>query len=70
MMWQQKNRLTVVADFQIFISAPEEDVMELRTSRFIDFDANVDVGDVQAQLLEEINDQIIQDLINKLLSNW
>ncbi len=65
-----KNRLTVVADFQIFISAPEEDVMELQTSRFIDFDANVDVGDVQAQLLEEINDQIIQDLINKLLSNW
>ena len=65
-----KNRLTVVAQFQIFISAPEEDVMELRASRFVDFDANVDVGAVQAQLLQEINDQIIQDLINKLLSNW
>ena len=65
-----KNRLTVVAQFQIFISAPEEDVMELRASRFVDFDANLDVGAVQAQLLQEINDQIIQDLINKLLSNW
>lgn len=65
-----KNRLTITAYFEIFISAPTEDVMELRATRFVDFDADLDIGEAQATLLQEINDQIIQDLINKLLSNW
>ncbi|WP_107038814.1 LPS assembly lipoprotein LptE [Brumimicrobium mesophilum] len=65
-----KNRLTIRASFQIFISAPEEDVMELSSSRFADFDASQDVGAIQQQLLGEINDQIVQDVLNKLLSNW
>jgi hypothetical protein len=62
--------LTISAFFEIFISAPEEDLMELNISRFTDFDSNQDVGAVQDQLLEEINDQIVQDVLNKLLSNW
>lgn len=65
-----KNRLTIRASFQIFISSPKEDVMELSTSRFADFDASQDVGSIQQQLLAEINDQIVQDVLNKLLSNW
>ena len=65
-----KNRLTISASFQIFISSPEEDVMELSSTRFADFDASQDVGAIQDQLLEEINDQIVQDVLNKLLSNW
>ncbi|WP_417265163.1 LPS assembly lipoprotein LptE [Brumimicrobium sp.] len=65
-----KNRLTIRVSFEIFISAPEEELMELSSSRFADFDATQDVGAIQAQLLEEINDQIVQDVLNKLLSNW
>ena len=65
-----KNRLTIRSSFQIFISAPEEDVMEVSSSRFADFDASQDVGSIQQQLLEEINEQIVQDVLNKLLSNW
>jgi hypothetical protein len=65
-----QNRLTIRATFEIFISEPEEEVMELNISRFADFDAGEDVGSIQDQLLEEINDQIIQDVLNKLLSNW
>ncbi|HLV42634.1 MAG TPA: LPS assembly lipoprotein LptE [Brumimicrobium sp.] len=65
-----KNRLTVRVGFEIFISSPEEEVMELSSSRFADFDASQDVGAIQEQLLEEINDQIVQDVLNKLLSNW
>lgn len=65
-----KNRLTVKAYFEIFISAPEEDLMEINASRFVDFDANEDVGSIQAQLFTEINEQVIQDVLNKLLSNW
>ncbi len=65
-----KNRLTIRANFEIFISEPEEDVMKVNSSRFADYDASQDVGAIQDQLLEEINDQIVQDVINKLLSNW
>tara|TARA_B100000508_G_scaffold141093_1_gene146556 strand:- start:64771 stop:65277 length:507 start_codon:yes stop_codon:yes gene_type:complete len=65
-----KNRLTIRASFEIFISEPEEEVMKLNVSRFADFDASQDVGSIQAQLLSEINDQIVQDVLNKLLSNW
>ncbi|PWH86499.1 LPS assembly lipoprotein LptE [Brumimicrobium oceani] len=65
-----KNRLTIRSSFQIFISAPEEDVMELTSSRFADFDASQDVGTIQQQLLAEINEQVVQDVLNKLLSNW
>lgn len=65
-----KNRLTVSAFFEIFITSPEEDIMELNARRFVDFDADVDVGTIQVQLFEEINEQIIQDVLNKLLSNW
>lgn len=65
-----KNRLTIRASFEIFISEPEEEIMKLNVSRFADFDSNQDVGSIQDQLLEEINDQIIQDVLNKLLSNW
>jgi hypothetical protein len=65
-----KNRLTIRTSFQIFITAPEEDVMELTSTRFADFDASQDVGAIQQQLLTEINDQILQDVLNKLLSNW
>ena len=65
-----KNRLTIRASFEIFISEPKEEVMNLNVARFADFDASQDVGSIQDQLLEEINDQIIQDVLNKLLSNW
>ena len=65
-----KNRLTVQAKFEIFINAPTENLMELNVSRFVDFDSNLDVGSNQAELLQEISEQIIQDVLNKLLSNW
>ncbi|PKR80549.1 hypothetical protein CW751_09245 [Brumimicrobium salinarum] len=65
-----KNRLTIRASFEIFISAPEEEIMEVSSARFADFDATQDVGSIQTQLLAEINEQIVQDVLNKLLSNW
>lgn len=65
-----KNRLTIRANFEIIINEPKEDVMKMSSSRFADFDATQDVGSIQGQLLEEINEQIVQDVLNKLLSNW
>ena len=65
-----KNRLSVKVNFNIYISEPEESTMTLTSTRFVDYDASTDLGVVETDLLEEINEQIVQDVINKLLSNW
>jgi hypothetical protein len=65
-----KNRLTISTSYTIFISAPEESEMKLTSSRFADYDSNADFNVVENNLQREINEQIVQDVINKLLSNW
>lgn len=65
-----QNRLTVTAVFDIFINAAQEDEMRVTSSRFIDYDSNTDLATVESEFLAEISTQIVQDVINKLLSNW
>lgn len=65
-----KNRLSVTVQFEIFISTPEESTMKMSSSRFIDYDSGTDLGKVETDLLDEVNNQIVQDVINKLMSNW
>ena len=65
-----QNRLTISVQFTIFVSAPKEEKMNLTSTRFVDFNSNTDLATVERTLLEEINTQIVQDIINKLLSNW
>jgi outer membrane lipopolysaccharide assembly protein LptE/RlpB len=65
-----KNRLTVGAQFTFYISAPKEEEMKLNVSRFVDYESNTDLATVENTLLDEISKQIVQDVINKLLSNW
>jgi hypothetical protein len=65
-----QNRLTISVQFSIEITKPKEELISVTSTRFSDFNANDNLAAVEAQLLEEINTQIIQDVINKLLSNW
>ncbi|MCE3295466.1 MAG: hypothetical protein K0R65_1180 [Crocinitomicaceae bacterium] len=65
-----KNRLTISVNFKIFTKAPQEDEMSLTATRFYDYDSNQDLTSVEQLLISEINKQIVQDVINKLLSNW
>lgn len=68
-----KNRLTISASFTILQSCPDQNLdeeMKVTSTRFADFDSNQDISSIEADLLQEINEQIVQDVINKLLSNW
>ena len=71
-----KSRLTVSVKFFILINVPPkegdltENDMNMTVSRFADFPADQDLSSVESNLLEEINKQIVQDVINKLMSNW
>ena len=44
--------------------------MSLTSTRFVDYDVSTDIGVVETELLAEVNEQIVQDVINKLMSNW
>jgi outer membrane lipopolysaccharide assembly protein LptE/RlpB len=65
-----KNRLTISVRFEIFVSKPEEDEITMTSTRFVDYDVNTDISEVETELLSEVNNQIVQDVINKLMSNW
>jgi hypothetical protein len=65
-----KNRLTVTVNFTIFVTKPKEEEMTLTSTRFVDYDAKTDLAAVESTLLEEVTTQVVQDVINKLLSNW
>jgi len=65
-----QNRLTIRVQFEILINTSEKDKVSFSASRFADFDSNVNLASIESQLIEDINSQISQDLINKLLSNW
>jgi hypothetical protein len=64
-----QNRLSITARFTIFLST-EEEAWNLTSTRFVDYASSQDLSSVEATLLEEINVQIVQDVINKLRSNW
>lgn len=65
-----KNRLNVSVQFKIFINTAEPKEMNLNSTKFIDYNASTDLGTVENTLLAEVSEQIVQDVINKLLSNW
>jgi hypothetical protein len=66
----QKNRLTVSVSFTILTPTKGLEKMQMTSTRFADYDATQQLSDVETQLLEVINQQIVQDVINKLRSNW
>ena len=65
-----KNRLSLTVQFTINSTKPTEEKLTLTSSRFEDFEATTNLSSIENQLLENITEQIIQDLINKLMSNW
>lgn len=71
-----KSRLTISVKFTIFINVPPKEgeipqnEMVVTATRFADFPSSQDLSSVESSLTEEINKQIVQDVINKLMSNW
>lgn len=64
------NRLTMTLQLKIKIKAPKEEEWQLVSTRFADFASTSNLADVEQKLFAEISAQMVQDLINKLYSNW
>jgi hypothetical protein len=65
-----KNRLTI--GLKIFVENKQkpEKSFEVSPRRFADYDAGQDISSVESQLIDEINEQLLQDILNKLQSDW
>ncbi len=64
------NRLTMTLQLKIKISVPKEEEWQFTSTRFADFSSGLNLADVEQKLFNDIAAQMVQDLINKLYSNW
>ncbi|MEX1188983.1 MAG: LptE family protein [Bacteroidia bacterium] len=64
------NRLTITANVSFTNTLDETKDFESSFSRFADFPASQNLVSIEADLIREINQQLIQDIFNKALINW
>jgi hypothetical protein len=64
------NRLTITVsvDFETLLEG--EEGWKATFTRFADYDSNQQLSDVEDALVEDINTQLVQDMFNKVASNW
>jgi hypothetical protein len=65
-----QNRLTVTVLVSVINNKSPNNSFEQQFSQFSDFDAALDLASTEDELLEDINNKLSQDIINKLSSNW
>lgn len=65
-----QTRLTVGMKVYIENLLNQDKSMEFNINRFVDFNSDVDYNSIEVQLLENINGQLLQDILNKLQSDW
>ena len=64
------NRLTISIRVR-YANNKEDNVDFERTfTRFEDYESSRNLADVEAELIPQINDQIIQDIFNASIGNW
>ncbi len=66
----QISRLNVTIAVSVINNVNEEQSFESNFSQFSDFSADQDLSAVQDELLDDINEKLSQDIINRLTSNW
>lgn len=64
------NRLTIGIEVSVINNKDEKQSFEQNFSQFSDYESSQDLSTVEADLLEDINEKLAQDIVNKLSSNW
>ena len=64
------NRLTVVVQVVFTNSLEPENDYDASFSRYADFSSSEDFNAVEAQLNEQIIEEIVEDIFNKAVANW
>jgi hypothetical protein len=64
------NRLTITVEVEFVNSKNDEKNFKQRFSRYEDYESSQNLSEVEDQLIELINEQLIQDIFNKAVSDW
>ena len=64
------NRLTITVNVKFQNTKDEKQNFETSFSRFSDYSSSSNLVDVQDKLIKEINEQLVQDVFNKSVTNW
>ncbi len=64
------NRLTIRVRVKYTNTIQPDKNFETTFSRFADFESSQNLASVEDELVEEINQQLVQDIFDRSLSNW
>ncbi|MGZ5283296.1 MAG: LptE family protein [Bacteroidia bacterium] len=64
------NRLTISINVKFENKLEPKQNFEQEFSQFADFDASVSVSQVEAQLVDDITNKLIQEVFNRSVNNW
>lgn len=65
-----QTRLTVGMKVNIENLIKPDKSLTFNVVRFVDFNSDTDYNTLENQLLENLNEQLLQDILNKLQSDW
>lgn len=65
-----RNRLTITVNVKFVNSKNEKQNFETSFSRFADYDASQNFSSVEESLIKDINQQLVQDIFNRAVTNW
>lgn len=65
-----KNRLTITVHVKYTCSKSSKDDFDASFSRFEDFSSTQSIQSAEAELIDKIGDQLIEDIFNKAFGNW
>lgn len=64
------NRLTIVVSVEFETTLEEEGSWNSSFTRFADYESSQQLSAVEDALIDDINAQLVQDIFNKVASNW
>lgn len=65
-----KNRLSITVHVKFINTQDATKSYEQNFSRYAEYDSNLDLTAVEDELINEINEQLVQDMFNRAMSNW
>ena len=64
------TRVTMTVKVKFTNNLEKDQDFETSFSRFEDFETSLDLSSVEDDLLRSINEQLVQDIFNKSVTNW
>lgn len=64
------NRLSVSVNVRFVNKFNEKENFEQRFSRYVDYDSSRNLSEVEAELVKQINEVLVEDIFNKAVVNW